>query len=187
MIRAFIAVELDPAIIRNIATAIAQLRPRLDGIRWLAPDNFHLTLKFLGNIDESRLDNLCAALAPQIHPFPRCTINAKGLGVFPDVKRPRVLWVGLTGDGLVDLARRIEASLVPLGFAPEPRGFTPHLTIGRWRQFGRAPKALAAELEQWRGSEFGRSQICEVVLFQSTLKPRGAEYHKLRTFALGSE
>lgn len=185
MIRAFIAVEFAPSIVHPISSAIDKLRARIDGIRWVSPINFHLTLKFLGDIPESQVDDLFTVLAPQIRPFPRCTINAKGLGVFPDVKRPRILWVGLTGDELVDMARRIDAGLAPLGFAPEKRGFTPHLTIGRWRQNERAPKDLASELEKWRATDFGRCQVNEVILFQSILRPAGAEHHKLKTIALG--
>lgn len=187
MIRAFIAVEFPSSIVQQISSAIDGLRPRIEGVRWVSPSNFHLTLKFLGDIPESQVDDLFTALAPRLRPFPRCTINAKGLGVFPDVKRPRILWVGLASDELVEMARRIDASLQPLGFAPEKRGFTPHLTIGRWRQIERAPKTLASELEKWRAAEFGRCQVNEVILFQSILRPAGAEYHKLKTIALGAE
>lgn len=186
MIRAFIAVEITPSLVQLIVNAIDELRPRFEGIRWVSPSNFHLTLKFLGDIPDSQVNDLFAALTQQLRPFPRCTINAKGLGVFPDVKRPRILWVGLTSDQLVEMARRIDEGLQPLGFAPEKRAFAPHLTIGRWRQIERAPKDLARVLEKWGATDFGRCQVNEVILFQSILRPMGAEYHKLKTVALGA-
>lgn len=187
MIRAFIAVDLAAATIANIATAIEQLKPRIDAIRWVAPSNFHLTLKFLGDIDESRVESIGAALGNALRLFPRCTINAKGLGVFPGLKRPRVLWVGLEGPGLIPLAAQVESALAPLGFAPDERGFIPHLTIGRWRQGDRVGKALEQELRCWASYEFGISQADEVILFQSVLNPAGAVYTRLKVIALKHE
>lgn len=187
MIRAFIAVDLAATTIANIATAIEQLKPRIDAIRWVAPSNFHLTLKFLGDIDESRVEPIGAALGNALRPFPRCTINAKGLGVFPGLKRPRVLWVGLEGPGLIPLATQVESALAPLGFAPDERGFIPHLTIGRWRPGDRVGKALEQELQCWANYEFGISQADEVILFQSVLNPAGAIYTRLKVIALKHE
>jgi len=187
VIRAFVAVDLEPQTIQQIAEAIAQLRPRMPGIRWLPPTNFHLTLKFLGDIDEAKVAPIAAALESDLYPFSCFTINAKGLGVFPDLKRPRILWVGLVGGELNALASRVEKALAPFGFAPERRAFTPHLTVGRWRQFSGSPKKLGDEIEKWQGHDFGRSNVDEVVLFQSVLKPEGAVYRPLKTVALTKE
>ena len=184
MLRAFIAVEIAHEVINRIAAAIDQLRPQVKGIRWLAPANLHLTLKFLGNIDESQVEAIGHALTEALRPFPRCTISAKGLGVFPNVKRPRVLWVGLVGDQLILLAAKVESALAPLGFMPEERSFTPHLTIGRWRQTDRSDRTLEQALSKWRSFEFGQSPVDEVILFQSVLKPAGATYTRLRVIAL---
>jgi 2'-5' RNA ligase len=184
VIRAFVAVDLEPQTILQIVEAIDRLRPRMPGIRWLLPANFHLTLKFLGDIDETRVEPIAAALERDLCPFSCFTINAKGLGVFPDLKRPRILWVGLVGDELNALASRVEKALVPFGFAAERRAFTPHLTVGRWRQFDGSPKELGHEIERWRGHDFGRSKIDEVTLFQSVLKPQGAVYFPLKVVRL---
>ena len=188
MIRAFIAVEIDAATVRRIAAAIEQLKARSDAIRWIGAGNFHLTLKFLGNIDESKIEPIGAALTDALRPFQRFTINAKGLGVFPNPKRPRVLWVGLVGSQLLSLQAKVESALTPLGFAPEEKKFTPHLTIGRWRQGERADRTadrtLDQELGRWRDYEFGVSPIDEVILFQSDLKPAGAIYRRLKVVAL---
>ena len=184
MIRAFIAVDLDPQVIENICRTIGDLKRLIPGIRWVPPKNFHLTLKFLGDIEESRIHGIGAALAEGICPFPRLIINAKGLGVFPDLRRPRILWAGLTGSALTTLAARVESALEPLGFAAEQRLFTPHLTIGRWRHFDRSPEALGEELANWRDYGFGESLIDKVVLYQSVLKPEGATYQMLKAVSL---
>jgi 2'-5' RNA ligase len=184
VIRGFIAIEIDPQTVKNISERLAELKPRLADIRWIPPDNFHLTLKFLGAVEETKIDPICAALERELHPFPRFTINAKGLGVFPGVKRPRVLWVGLEGKELIALALRVEAALDMLGFVAEKRAPKPHLTIGRWRHFDGTAKKLAAALDSWKNQEFGTSMVTEVVFFQSVLKPQGAVYHRLKVVVL---
>ena len=125
-------------------------------------------------------------LRDELKLFPRCTISAKGLGVFPDLRRPKILWVGLAGNGLAELAAKVELSLRPLGFAQEKRNFTPHLTIGRWRHADRPPKILGQELEGWRNFEFGACAVRQISLFQSVLKPEGATYYQLATVPLGA-
>jgi 2'-5' RNA ligase len=187
VVRAFIAIELDPEVVNKICQTIDGLKSRIMGVRWLPAANLHLTVKFLGDVADGQVETLGAALAAALHPFPRFSINAKGLGVFPDPRRPRILWVGLTGERLAALAACVESSLLPLGFAPENRNFTPHLTIGRWRQLDRPPRALKQELEKWRDYEFGRSTVEQIILFQSVLKPEGAVYSRLKTVALHNE
>jgi len=185
VIRAFIAVTLDARVIDRIADASTQIERRIGGVHWVAPANFHLTLKFLGGIDEAMVEPIHGALRNALRLFPRFTINAKGLGVFPGPKRPRVLWVGLTGGRLVTLASIVESALQPLGFAPESRKFTPHLTIGRWREAGLAPKSLGRQLEIWETHDFGAADVESVKLIQSVLKPGGASYFDLATVPLG--
>ena len=184
MIRAFIAVEIDPQVIRRISAAIDQLKPQIFGVRWTAAENFHLTLKFLGGVEEARIDPIGAALEDHLHLFPRFSINAKGLGVFPDMRRPRVLWVGLAASELASLASELQSTLERFGFAAETRSFTPHLTIGRWRQINRAPKSLGPSLESWKDYPFGATNVNEVILFQSLLNPRGAVHTRLKTVTL---
>jgi 2'-5' RNA ligase len=184
VIRAFVAVDLEPQTVQRIAEAIDRLRPRIPGIRWLPPANFHLTLKFLGDVDEAKVAPIAAALERDLYPFSCFTINAKGLGVFPDLKRPRILWVGLVGDELNVLASKVERVLIPFGFAAEKRAFTPHLTVGRWREFKGSSKELGDEIAKWSGHDFGRSNVEEVILFQSVLKQEGAVYRRLKTVAL---
>jgi 2'-5' RNA ligase len=185
--RAFIAVEISPTTIARITAAIADLKPKLTAVRWVALENFHLTLKFLGDIETRQVDAINEALERAITPFPCCTINAKGLGVFPGLRQPKVLWVGFIGDELTRLAARIDTALLALGFSIETRGFSPHLTIGRWRQLHRSGGDLKHELERWRDRDFGMTLVDRVILFQSELKPTGAVYSQLKVFKLNDQ
>ena len=187
MIRAFIAVGIDPKTVGRISEATDQLKPSIAGIRWAPLTNLHLTVKFLGDVEETTIDPIARALRQHIAPFPRFTINAKGLGVFPDVKRPQVLWVGLEGIHLAELASTVETALKPLGFEPEKRGFKPHLTIGRWRQRDKSTAKFIAELERWAGYEFGKSEVRNIILFQSMLRPEGAIHRPLEKILLSDE
>ena len=187
MIRAFIAVDLDDPVIEKVCNVVEILKSRITEIRWLRKENLHLTLKFLGNIAESQVEPITAALRHPLGLFSPCTISAKGLGVLPDFRRPKILWVGLTGDQLVQLAAEIESALMPIGFTPENRAFTPHLTIGRWREGSRPAKNLRQEIDSLNDFEFGACAVRQIVLFQSVLKPEGATYSELRTIQLGTE
>jgi 2'-5' RNA ligase len=187
VIRAFIAVEISPVTIDRIAAAITDLRPKLPDVRWLSPANFHLTIKFLGDIETNQVDAIGNALELVITPFPRCTINAKGLGVFPGLRHPKVLWVGFIGNELTQLAKRIDTALSPLGFTAEPRGFTPHLTIGRWRQVRQESGNLKQELARWHDHEFGSTFVDQVILFRSVLEPTGAVHSKLNVIELNDQ
>ena len=187
MIRAFIAVDLDDPVIEKVCNVVEILKSRITEIRWLRKENLHLTLKFLGNIAESQVEPITAALRHPLGLFSPCTISAKGLGVFPDFRRPKILWVGLTGDQLVQLAAEIESALMPIGFTPENRAFTPHLTIGRWREGSRPVKNLRQEIDSLNDFEFGACAVRQIVLFQSVLKPEGASYSELKTIQLGTQ
>lgn len=187
MIRAFIGVEVAPTTIAGITSAIAELKPKLPAIRWVAPANFHLTIKFLGDIEANQVDTIGAALQLALAPFPRCTINAKGLGVFPALRHAKILWVGFFGDELARLAANIDRALLALEFSAEPREFTPHLTIGRWRQVDRSALNLKQELHLWRDRDFGATIVDRVSLFQSVLEPTGAVYSPLKVIKLNDQ
>jgi 2'-5' RNA ligase len=136
-IRSFIAIELPP----EIKLTLTRLQNRLKSdsrapVKWVDPDSIHLTLKFLGNISTALTDKISAMLEEAcrgMHPF---SLEIGGLGVFPNERRVRVVWVGLTGETekLGQLQKRIDDSLAPLGFQVENRPFTPHLTLARVRE-----------------------------------------------------
>jgi 2'-5' RNA ligase len=185
VIRAFVAVRIDPSVVERIAAAEAELDRSLKGIRWIKPDSMHLTLKFLGGVSEDKVAEIADALEVTLRPIPLFSVACRGLGVFPDIRRPRVLWAGLEGAPLARLATAADEALGAFGFAREQREFKPHLTIGRWRESAGRPEALREEIERWRGHDFGASPVNEVIFFQSELKPAGAIHTPLKVFPLG--
>jgi 2'-5' RNA ligase len=149
-------------------------------VSWVAAENFHVTLKFLGGIDESRVPPVIAALDVAVRRHARFAIEVAGLGAFPSPARARVLWAGIVaGDGpLGALAATVDTALTPLGFPREERPFSPHVTLGRVREPRREP-ALAEALTANKGPRFGRVAVDEVTLMRSDLSPRGARYTPL--------
>ncbi len=133
-IRSFIAIELPDELKRELDQLEARLKSgKLPWVKWVDPDSIHLTLKFLGDIAIDKVGEITKAMeeaAQAVSPF---HLEVKNLGVFPNLKRVQVVWVGISGevDKLVQLQQRIETNLARLGFAPESRPFTPHLTLAR--------------------------------------------------------
>ena len=149
----------------------------------MAADNLHITLKFLGGVDETRLSEIGAALKrwATVSAF---DVAIRGLGAFPTVARPRVLWAGAPGAaGFTRLAESVDRALVALGFPSEDRGFTPHVTLGRVREPRRNP-TLAAALEAAADRPFGTLQVERVSLMRSDLSSKGARYTELTAVAL---
>ena len=191
-IRAFIAVELPPAAREAVEGVVRDLRSRTgDGVRWVRPEGVHLTLKFLGDIDAGSVPTISEALdrcAASAAPF---DLFLEGVGVFPNARRPRVIWIGLGGalEPLLALQQSVERELEELGFASERRPFTPHLTLGRVRDGVRASQvrgvseAIAATTVERRAE----LPVREVSLMQSDLRPSGAVYTRLYAATLGGE
>lgn len=184
MARLFVAVKIDPEVLERLGEARSRLEDNLRGIRWVRRENLHLTLKFLGQVDDEKIAAIGNALKHALAPLPRFAVSSRGLGVFPDIRKPKVLWAGLDAAPLAPLARAVEEALAALGFEREAREFKPHLTLGRWREFAGRSDALRGEIEKWRRSDFGASGIKDAVLFQSVLKPDGAVYTPLNVFPL---
>lgn len=187
MIRAFVGVRIDPKMTQKISEVQSQLTRSLTGIRWVVQENLHFTLKFLGAVEEEKITSIIKAVGRVVRPAQPFSLTAGGIGVFPDIRKPRVLWVGLEAQGLQTLSQEVEAALEPLGFAPEKRGFKPHLTIGRWRNFTAKAQRLKEEIDHWKDQDFGQSTVEEVVIFQSILKPNGAVYSPLQIITLGAQ
>ncbi|MBI2157172.1 MAG: RNA 2',3'-cyclic phosphodiesterase [Candidatus Rokubacteria bacterium] len=169
-----------------LGAAIERLRGTARGVAWVAPENLHLTLKFLGSVDETGLAALTSALTSAVTGLAAFDAEVIGLGAFPTPAHPRVLWAGIAdGAGaLVDVAGRVEAALAALGFPPDERPFSPHVTLGRLREPRRDP-ALAEALAAGAGRAFGRTRVGRVSLMRSDLSPRGARYTELAGIALG--
>jgi 2'-5' RNA ligase len=184
-IRAFVAIELNEAIKAALGATQGQLKrsPASHIAKWVKPQSIHLTLKFLGDIADNRVEPIGEALqraCAQVQPF---TLSLSETGCFPNTKRPRVIWIGVGGElePLMQLQRAVEAEINPLGFEAERRGFTPHLTLARIRN--KARPSERQELGQRLGTvEVDPSvamTVQELSLMRSELRPRGAVYTRL--------
>ena len=182
-IRSFIAIDLA----EPVRAAIGALQHELAGakadVRWMRAEGMHVTLKFLGAVDAPRLDAIHAAVESALQNQPALHVRARGVGAFPSLRRPRVLWVGLQAEGLVELAARVDAAVTPLGFESERRPFTPHVTVGRVNSL-RGWASLETQFTAHLDDAFGGSDIDAVTIYRSTLRPAGSVYTPLWTMPL---
>jgi len=155
-------------------------------VRWIPAPHLHLTLKFLGDVEEAQVAAIRAALRDALLNINGFPVAARGLGVFPDTRRPRVLWVGLSAPELGLVARRVNQAVEPFGVEQATARFRPHATIARWRRPEPRAGHLRDGLARWRDHRFGEFRIDEVTLFQSTLRPGGAVYSALDVFPLAA-
>lgn len=174
--RVFVAVEIEDEIKERIA-ALQRALGRVDGVKWVEPKNLHLTLKFLGEIEPGLASRLANSLAGPAAEMPAFRIRLGGTGVFPDARRPRIVWVGLKEgfDELFALAQKVEAAAQELGFAAETRPFKAHLTMGRVRRPA-AGKELLPALEGAEAADFGEQKVSGVSIIESNLTPSGPIY-----------
>ncbi|MBN2335209.1 RNA 2',3'-cyclic phosphodiesterase [Candidatus Bathyarchaeota archaeon] len=178
-VRCFVAVECSSD---KLATRFQEARRRLEStqgdVKFVEPENIHLTLKFLGEIEQSRVDEAVEAVkSTSFKPF---TVMIEGVGAFPNLRRPRVVWAGIT-EGVtefVEIWKSTDLRLSKLGFERERRGFSPHITIGRVRS-GRNRDRLAEEIAALGDFEFGRLQVDRIKLKRSVLTPQGPIYSTL--------
>ena len=186
-LRAFIAISLPEPVLQGIVTAQETLKRSGLKIRWVRKEGIHLTLKFLGDIDRDSVEKISEAMERATGSFSPFTLWAEGIGVFPNLRRPRVAWVGLSGDIeiLRALQRDLESQLSGLGFPKEKRPFKGHLTLGRvkGRLDGIKLQEALEDLGDFRTESFTAQSL---VLFQSELRPDGAVYSRLAEAPLKS-
>jgi 2'-5' RNA ligase len=196
MIRTFIAVELDPTLKQAIAGVQDMLKRELHrltpGVRmqWVRTDSIHLTLKFLGDIEESQVGDILQALEHAGGDHAPFSVDVKGFGVFPDLRGPRVLWMGFSGDTdrLIRLAGSIDAALTPLGFPVEQKPYTPHLTLARVKEQSRTiGKALADSGVMREPACRGTLPVQAVALMKSERAPSGSIYSRLGLIPLSHD
>jgi 2'-5' RNA ligase len=183
--RAFIAVDLPQNVKSFLSEAQEALKVYGFRVKWVRPQNIHLTLKFLGNTATADTDKIAGAMALTAGNCPVVSLAAKGIGVFPNARRPRVIWVGLNGqlEILANLQQTLDAHLADLGFPRETRAFKSHLTLGRVKGkiVSERMKAAIDKLKEFESESF---EINQVILFKSELRPSGAVYTKVRGVAL---
>ena len=180
--RLFVAMDIPEDVRAAISALVAKLRPTHRNARWVRIEGLHVTLKFIGETSQEKCEEIKAALAsiPARAPIP---ITFRGLGFFPDERRPHVLWAGIkTGTELAALASVVETAIAPLGFPREEREFSPHLTLARL-DTPRVLETLRDAVKQAGRLAFGRTIAEEFHLYQSVLKPGGSEYTRLATFS----
>jgi 2'-5' RNA ligase len=184
-IRTFIAIELD----ESIKDDLIQLQERLRGeapqgsLRWVRPAGIHLTLKFLGDVPADQIGEITRALERSCQGFAPFSLSCGGLGCFPNLKRPRVVWVGVQEEmgTLAQLQKAIDENVAPLGYPPEKRKFSPHLTLGRVQR--RVSSGDLRRLGELVGASeigtLGQMEVRSVNLMRSDLRPSGAMYTRL--------
>jgi 2'-5' RNA ligase len=185
-VRLFLAVELDPALRGALDHAIAPLRATEPGLAWVAPEKLHLTMKFLGDVDDAGAERLTAALdavAMNHRPF---EMTLGGVGAFPNFRRARVVWMAVESEPRLELLHHdLEVACGDAGFEMEGRPFRPHITLARVRSplpLERArPLARAARRVAFAASE----TVGALTLLESTLAPSGARYRRVHAATLG--
>lgn len=193
MTRAFVAVLLDDGVREAVAAVVERLRPLCSAVAWVPARNLHLTLQFLGDQSEERLEEAEAALAEAAAASAPVDVTFHGIGAFPGLERPRILWIGLARGALEtrQLQARVADALAARGFPREERPWHPHLTIGRvhderrWRREAGPP--LRAALAQAASTTFGSQRVAAAALMRSDLSPNGARYTVRRAVSLGAD
>lgn len=179
--RTFVAVTIQPT--GPLKRVLTQLGALGDSVRGVPPDNLHVTLKFLGETDNSDVVAACRILKDVAADASPLTLRLRGLGVFPRIERPNVVWAGLEqADPLIELVSKFEDRFEELGFPREVRAFHPHLTLVRVKR--RPPQELFDLIERNAQHEFGTADVTQIEYFQSHLKREGARYAVLATAKL---
>ncbi|MFZ5881363.1 MAG: RNA 2',3'-cyclic phosphodiesterase [Chloroflexota bacterium] len=191
LLRAFIALEIPAPLQQAIQQQTAGLQKMADSslVRWVPSANLHLTLKFLGDVSPTNLQFVTQMLAREAGGCPGFSMRIGGIGAFPSPRRPRVVWVGIQApEPLRSLVRNLEAACTRLGYPPEERAFSPHLTLGRVKQTaGPADlQRIHAALEAAQVGPIGVVDVASVHLMKSDLKPTGSVYTRLFSAPLAS-
>ncbi|MBU4288720.1 MAG: RNA 2',3'-cyclic phosphodiesterase [Proteobacteria bacterium] len=179
-IRTFIAFKLPKNIISYIRKIQEDIKSYAFKVRWVNLENIHITLKFLGNINYTDIERISETIITSVNGYAPISLEVKGAGVFPNIKRPRVIWVGITGEikKLTGIQKDIEQNLEKLGFPPEKRPFKGHLTLGRIK--GKIdPKKLLDAMKKFEKFESELFIADKIFLFKSDLKSTGSVYTEL--------
>jgi RNA 2',3'-cyclic 3'-phosphodiesterase len=182
--RTFIAIEIPSEVKSALVALQDDLRRAGADVSWTRPENIHLTLRFLGEVDERRIgevEKVCVTSAAEFQPF---TLSLNDTGVFPNARQPRILWAGLAGEieKAVEMRKRLDDGLALIGFEREDKDFNPHLTIGRVKS-NRKTRELIALADARRVPTLS-FVVTEIVLMKSELHPAGARYTPIAKVSL---
>jgi len=191
MLRSFIAIEVPAEVQSAIAQSLAALQKALPKplIRWVAPQNVHLTLKFLGDVSPANLERMADVLRVEANAHETFTMSVGGIGAFPNAHRARVIWIGLDAPAsLPALHRGIESASASLGYSSEDRPFSPHLTVGRVGQnvSGADLHKIHAALDATKVGPLGLVHVDAIHIFKSDLGPGGSVYTQLYALPMKS-
>ena len=179
--RLFVALDLPDQVRHAIAELIAKLQPKSRAARWIKPENLHITLKFIGHVPDEKLSPIQAALS-SIHATQPVELHFRGMGFFPNERRPRAFWCGIASSpNLAELAASIDRALVPLGIEAETRPFTPHLTLARFKSDEGIREVVQAATDM-KSTAFGAATETNFHLYESLLKSTGAQYNRVASF-----
>ncbi|MFH1032751.1 MAG: RNA 2',3'-cyclic phosphodiesterase [Chloroflexota bacterium] len=181
-IRSFVAIELPDDIKSKLGKLIAQLKARNSGVKWVDANNIHLTLNFLGNVASDKIDEVTKAMEESAREIPPFQIEVKELGAFPNLRRVQVVWVGMQDElePLGKLKQNLDFNLELIGFTPESRPFSPHLTLGRVRnEASFEERQKLGELISNTQFEGGSFKVEAVSLMKSQLTRQGSIYTRM--------
>ncbi len=187
-IRAFLAIDPPPEVLAAVERLQDKLKRQISGsVSWTRPRGNHLTLKFFGNIDRTVAKDISYIVKSCISNVPRMLLRIENIGAFPDLRKPRILWIGTSGDitPLTWLQNKLDKSFVQLGFPQESRPFQAHLTLGRIKD-ARAASGISEAIKKYGNCRAGEFHVAELILFQSNLTPQGAIYTRLAEFPFGN-
>lgn len=184
----YLSMDLAIPVVERLTEAQEKLTRRLgeQGVRWVPPEQIHLTLRTLGDMDESLLELLEPQLRRFVEPLFPFQVSCRGVGAWPSEEAPRHIWTRLDEQGaeVVGLLRRaLDRELDQLGIAPDPRTYRPLIALGRARELPRQPDRWLGEL---REEVFGTSVIKDLILFEATLRPDGPHHRVINRFSLGA-
>lgn len=181
--RGFIAIEIQKT--KEIVELFNQLKNIDINAKIVEPDNLHITLKFLGDTDEEKVDQIKDSIYDSIKDVKPFNIKLKNLGVFPNINYIKVLWIGIEhGEQLSVIAKNIDERLNKIGFKKEKRSFSPHLTIGRIKNAKNKEKLIEI-IDKYQGFEFKEEKIQKIFLKKSQLTPQGPIYTDLKAIKIG--
>jgi RNA 2',3'-cyclic 3'-phosphodiesterase len=182
-VRTFVAIELPPEVRNRACQLIESLRRSSEAnVRWVAPEQLHWTLKFMGDVDMLDVPDICRRLSKAVAPLPPFDVTAAGVGAFPDIHRPRTVWLGMREgvERMIQLHATVEETLADFGFRQEQRRFRPHITLGRVRGAADGGAAeFAQRLTDYADFEAGVSTVFDITIFSSQLGPKGPLYDPL--------